>query len=280
MRYAVLKSANNWIALPKSTKYEELPKDESLFDYIRDLPHIGMLLGLKADFYVVGPYDKPDLEDYDVIIKLDTVPYIRTKDVGDALLCYQAPEPFLKVFNPDIAHCLLDNFITEFDEVHLPDYHIPWTYRYPIKLMRTHLQPKLNPSHVFVQKRTILLDEPEHARGEAMGIRPYRSYLRYMSECRYLFNLDGNESAGQISAEAAIMDVLSFGNPIKPLQRLLFPDVCDAAHETELWFLYEEFEKDENLYYGALDVVRDNLKHIDCKGLDHIFEERVLSKFE
>lgn len=286
MKYVVVKYWNNWRFIDHSVNYDDLPKNESIFDHIRTLPHLGMLMGLEADFRVIPQtYVRGfSLDEYDVIVKLDPLPNLRRKR-GQKII-YVPVEPNLRRVNPEVYDVMLDNYRTpmglELAKMSRGWRHpkpvVSFLYRYPIDLMRKHIKPKLDPPCVFIQKRTSLRKEPECARGESghMG-RSYRDFFKYLSQCKYLFNLCDNKASGQIIAEAAILGVVSFARDSKAFQRLLFPEACSASSEKDLWHRYETFEKYPRNHELCLEMATEMVnKHLDYKGLDRWFEENVI----
>jgi len=270
LKYAIVKNKPDIRLFNTSRFYKDLPKDEEIFDQIRSLSNLGILLGLKADFFILT--NKVDLEEYDVIIDLDHPPEeLRTRK--DQIICYMPREPAHRGRSPRYFDILLDNFILPGDP--LPKYGttISFLYKYPVSLMRKFIQEK-GDLKVFLQHRTSLKHN-RHTNKEAFGERPFREYFRVLSSSKYLFNLDISISAGQIIAESAILDVVSIAKRHRIFQRLCFPDWCHVDDESGLLAVFERLEGDEHLYDRTLEFSRRWLRSLDCKGLDKVLENQI-----
>lgn len=267
VKYAIVKNEPDVRMFNTSIYYKDLPKDEEIFDHAIAVSHLGYLLGLKADFFVLT--DKPDLEEYDVIIDVD-LPLKELRTRKDQIICYMPREPEYRGRSRKDFDVLIDNFILPGDPVSGQGITIPLPYKYPISLMRKFIQEKGDPK-IFLQQRTFLKHE-FHTNKEGFGNRSLRDYFRVLSSSKYLFNLDTHPSSGQVIAESAILDVVSIARKQKIFQRLCFPEWCHVKDENGLLDAFKRLEEDDDLYDRTLEFSRKSLEFLDCSNLDKKFE--------
>lgn len=265
MKYALVKKETNFRLFDRNISYNELPKDESIFDLITDLPLLGYVLGLKADFLIFEP--SLDFDDYDVLIFLDPI-YLEKH--SEQIWCYFPVEPSYRNRNIfKTFDVMLDPYILHSRDKRI----IPFYFRYPVDLMRLHLSKKED--KIFLQKRTRLQRKPNNFEVENYPNRTYREYFRVLSSCSFLFNLDLSPSPGQIIAESAIFDVISLARPSKLFQKLCYPQICWVSNEKELWERYYFLKNSESLREKILDYVRSRVYLLDFHNLEKYLENKL-----
>lgn len=288
MRVCLAKRSDEWRIFPYSLSFETLRlMEDKVFDECSDLPFLGFLYGLQADFIVWDGSSLRPFQQYDVIITLS--PILKERPNNGQYLFYMQPEP-----TDDLVHVqypydgILSNYALRQDSPRV----FPFWYRYPVQLIRNHSLPKQD--LVFLQKRTnlsclhsprlrSLLNKLLKRRSDTFFVtfsnRKFRilteqwgqfSYIEHfnrLSQCQFFLNLDDRPSAGQLIAEAAILGVPSLARSEKLFQQLLFPQLCHVTSEAELIATGELLSCNVQLYDEVLEQVEKNLHYIDYSGV-------------
>ena len=298
MKVAFIKSKKNEriYNLSRFTPFSELASSKmSMLCSTPDVCHLGYMLGLKCDFITLEDCPK-NLAEYDMLITLD--PILSTRYRPDQILCYIECEPFGwrsgntgvfsatqsvlfdklelgDVYSPTIVppyDFLLNNYVTYSRKPQ----NIPFWCRCFVDDMRTFIMEKTY-NKVFINIRTSRF----HLKGRALdssliymhelpsnmrGNVSYKRFCEELSTCTFNLNLDDSISAGQITAEASVLGVITLGTRRKLFNKLLLPEYCFISTIDEGMAKIRELMSDKDLYEDVTSAIRYNLPKIDYKG--------------
>jgi hypothetical protein len=187
---------------------------------------------------------------------------------------------------PDICDVWLSHFHNSpgFRDFQGPDVssrvnYIPMWYKYLIEdhhRVGNYSDRTLKKQKIAIGKRCIDFDlAKKHYQNQNWTIfeenwanHRYSDYYRSLSDTKYLIYLDpGNDSAGQMNAEAAIFGVISFGFEAKLFQRMLFPKFCLVSTTQEAIAKIYRLENDKELYDSIRKEIKSNLPLIHWDAL-------------
>lgn len=278
MKSCVVKKASNGRVFHNTIYWKDFPHNTFLNQCL-DVPYVGYIQALEADFLVYEEIDPTLLDNYDVVIYLsnnsDPLGY---KPKGSL---YVVPcEPVDSLAKAHVDGCyVINNYYTE----QLPQNHLVYPYTYDLDTFskyRTEEKQKF----VFKQRRSSVIDLPEGFEYQSEGsILPLHysawdtervDYIKKLNSCKYAYSTCLSYSPGQVIAEASMLGVIIFSTPQKLITKLLLPEFCLINTAEEVREKIEMLEKDSILYKNILAEIDANVKkHLSLSSFKQFIEQ-------
>ncbi len=264
MKSCVVKKAGNGRVFHNTIYWEHFPHDNFLNQCL-DVPYVGYIQALEADFLVFEEINPTLLDNYDVVIYLsnDSNP-LGYKPKGSL---YVVPcEPVDTLAKADVdGYYIINNYYTE----NLPSNHLSYPYTYDLDTFYKY-RTKEKQNFVFKQRRSSVIDLPEGFEYQSEGgILPLHysawdtervEYIKKLNSCKYAYSTCLSFSPGQVIAEASMLGVIIFSTPQKLITKLLLPEFCLINTAEEVKTKIEMLEKDSILYENILAEIDINVK--------------------
>ena len=278
MKSCVVKKVSNGRVFHNTIYWKDFPH-ETFLNQCLDVPYVGYVQALEADFLVYEEIDPVLLDNYDVVIYLsnnsDPLGY---KPKGSL---YVVPcEPTDSLAKDHVDGCyVINNYYTE----QIPPNHLVYPYTYDLDTFskyRTEEKQKF----VFKQRRSSVIDLPEGFEYQNEGsILPLHysgwdtervDYIKKLNLCRNAYSTCLSFSPGQVIAEASMLGVIIFSTPQKLITKLLLPEFCLINETEEVKEKIEMLEKDIILYKNILAEIDANVKkHLSLSSFKQFIEQ-------
>lgn len=264
MKSCVVKKANNGRVFHNTIYWDNFPHD-SFLNQCLDVPYVGYIQALEADFLVYEEIDPTLLDNYDVVIYLSNDSNLLEYKPKGTL--YVIPcEPIDSLVKDDCSgYYIINNYYTE----GLPKNHLSYPYTYDLDTFYKY-KTKEKQNFVFKQRRSPVIDLPNGFEYQSEGdILPLRysawntervDYIKKLNLCKYAYSTCLSFSPGQVIAEASMLGVIIFSTPQKLITKLLLPEFCLVNTAEEVKEKIEILEKDNTLYENILTEIDVNVK--------------------
>jgi hypothetical protein len=264
MKSCIVKKADNGRVFYNTLYWKDFPHDDFLNQCL-DVPYVGYIQALEADFLVYEEIDPVLLDSYDVIIYLsnnsDSLGY---KPKGSLYVVPCEPADSLAKDNVN-SYYVINNYYTE----NLPSNHLSHPYAYDLDAFYKY-RTKEKQKFIFKQRRSSVIDLPEGFEYQSEGgLLPLHysawdtqriEYIKKLNSCKYAYSTCLSFSPGQVIAEASMLGVITFSTPQKLIAKLLLPEFCLINEAEEVKVKIEMLEKDSTLYENILAKIDINVK--------------------
>ena len=278
MKSCVVKKADNGRIFHNTIYWKDFPHDTFLNQCL-DVPYVGYIQALEADFLVYEEIDPILLDSYDVVIYLsnnDNLLEYKPKGSLYVIPC----EPDNNLSKSPIDSCyVINNYYTE----RIPPNHLIYPYTYDLDTFYKY-RTKRKQKFVFKQRRSPVIDLPEEFEYQSEGsILPLHysawdlgrtEYIQKLNSCKYAYSTCLSFSPGQVIAEASMLGVIIFSTPQKLITKLLLPEFCLINEAEEVKEKIEMLEKDSILYKNILAEIDANVKkHLSLSSFKQFIEQ-------
>jgi hypothetical protein len=278
MKSCIIKKADNGRVFHNTIYWKDFPHDTFLNQCL-DVPYVGYVQALEADFLVYEEIDPVLLDNYDIVIYLsnnsDPLGY---KPKGSL---YVVPcEPTDSLAKDHVDGCyVINNYYTE----QIPPNHLVYPYTYDLDTFYKY-RTKEKQKFVFKQRRSPVIDLPEGFEYQSEGgILPLHysawdlervEYIKKLNSCKYAYSTCLSFSPGQVIAEASMLGVIILSTPQKLITKLLLPEFCLINTAEEVKEKIEMLEKDIILYKNILAEIDANVKkHLSLSSFKQFIEQ-------
>ena len=278
MKSCVVKKADNGRVFHNTIYWKDFPHDTFLNQCL-DVPYVGYIQALEADFLVYEEIDPILLDIYDVIIYLsNNNNLLEYKPKGSLYVIPCEPDDNLSKSPIDSCY-VINNYYTE----RIPPNHLIYPYTYDLDTFYKY-RTKRKQKFVFKQRRSSVINLPEGFEYQSEGsILPlYYSawdlgrteYIQKLNSCKYAYSTCLSFSPGQVIAEASMLGVIIFSTPQKLITKLLLPEFCLINEAEEVKEKIEMLEKDSILYKNILAEIDANVKkHLSLSSFKQFIEQ-------
>ena len=278
MKSCVVKKADNGRVFHNTIYWKDFPHDTFLNQCL-DVPYVGYIQALEADFLVYEEIDPILLDSYDVIIYLsNNNNLLEYKPKGSLYVIPCEPDDNLSKSPIDSCY-VINNYYTE----RIPPNHLIYPYTYDLDTFYKY-RTKRKQKFVFKQRRSSVINLPEGFEYQSEGsILPlYYSawdlgrteYIQKLNSCKYAYSTCLSFSPGQVIAEASMLGVIIFSTPQKLITKLLLPEFCLINEAEEVKEKIEMLEKDSILYKNILAEIDANVKkHLSLSSFKQFIEQ-------
>lgn len=312
MKIAFIKNASNkrMAFLDKTQPYSWLLENKKSLllntSLKTDVVFLGILIGLKCDFVILND-PAVNLADYDMLITLD--PILKSKFRENQILCYIECEPFnwnsggTGIFSTTQSINFLKGRGLELGNIHHPTVVEPYDFllnNYIIGSVLHHniplwctfmidemlpLRKEKIPNKCYISTRTLYfgrgrlhpgfsyLTDYDKESGDTYG-----SFYSNLSTCTFNLSLDETISAGQLTAECAIMDVITLGKRQKTFNKLLLPEYCFIDDMEEGYKKMAEILSNPELKDELVQSTRMNLPKIDYLSTEKLLSSQLMRR--
>jgi len=278
MKSCIVKKSDNGRIFHNTIYWKDFPHNTFLNQCL-DIPYVGYIQALEADFLVYEEINPVLLDNYDVVIYLSNNDnLLEYKPKGSLYVIPCEPDNNLAK-SPIDGCCVINNYYTE----QIPPNHLVYPYTYDLDTFYKY-RTKRKQKFVFKQRRSPVIDLPEGFEYQSEGgILPLHysawdlervEYIKKLNSCKYAYSTCLSFSPGQVIAEASMLGVIIFSTPQKLITKLLLPEFCLINTAEEVKEKIEMLEKDIILYKNILAEIDANVKkHLSLSSFKQFIEQ-------